>query len=148
MSQLSARALPNPLAQSRNLAGQLKEGSTLKNLSLGVGAAALVGAIIVGMTATPAFAVEYMKSMPGGLTCSTSRFQEQHISSYARGNVRHQLNNASGWTNPQGISQYVITAGYSATYTSWDTHFWGINKSSWGYAYGSTGITSASRYCS
>ena len=109
----------------------------------GIGSLAIAGLIILGGS-TPAHAAEIMKDLPGQLNCGGTA--EQHISSVAKGNVYSSLMDPYGWNNPFG-RQMTITTGYSTTYANWDQHFFTIIKSSRGYAYGSTGITSGNRYC-
>lgn len=82
-------------------------------------AALVVGA---GLVAVPT-AANAAEKATGAITCGSNglKIKEIHTVSNSKGNVTHQIYGAIGNGTPWEHTDSV-TAGYSATYATWNTH--------------------------
>lgn len=112
----------------------------MKKIVTGMGIAV---ALVAGLVAVPATA-QAAESKTGKIDCSAMG-QDVHTTSNAKGNVRHDIYGAKGYTTPWAHTS-SLTVGYSSTYASWDSHHRWEFYSDGGKVF-AAGVTSARVKC-
>ncbi|MFF1877167.1 hypothetical protein [Leifsonia sp. NPDC058230] len=102
--------------------------------------------ISAGVIAIPS-AANAAERATGAINCQGNSFaiKEIHTVSNSKGNVTHQIYGSIGHSTPFDHTNSV-TAGYSATYASWNTHHVWEFKAKGGKVF-ATGVTSARVQC-